>query len=453
MLSSRVYRSSPVPLQEALLSGRAWVRKQLREGSRFQAFLDEANETQWLDADGLASYQRRRLSRLLQHVGRSVDYYRRQLNGGPPAGSDDPLEALRRLPLLSKEQVRDANGLLISRAAVHPLFHGSTSGTTGTPLSIPQDINAICRENAFIRRQMHWAGWQPGQRRAWIRGDMVVPIDQREGSFWRMNRTENNLMMSSYHLSEANAGGYVAALEAFSPRLVHAYPSSISFLANWLHAHGRRYSGEGLGGIITSSETLLPEQKLLVEGAFGCRVFDWYGQFERVAAIGSCEYGRLHLLSDYSFVELLPADNGRYEIVGTGFHNEAMPLIRYRTGDYVQAAEPQDRCPCGRAFPTVGLLMGRQDSYVTLPDGRKIGRLDHIFKQARGLCEAQIYQPRLDLVRLRVVPTPQFTDLEERRLVDGARHRLGREVTIEVERVDRIERSATGKFLAVISDV
>jgi len=58
MLSSRVYKSSPVPVQEALLSGRAWVRKQLREGSRFKAFLDEANETQWLGADELERYQR-----------------------------------------------------------------------------------------------------------------------------------------------------------------------------------------------------------------------------------------------------------------------------------------------------------------------------------------------------------------------------------------------------------
>ena len=42
---------------------------------------------------------------------------------------------------------------------------------------------------------------------------------------------------------------------------------------------------------------------------------------------------------------------------------------------------------------------------------------------------------------------------EERRLVDGARHRLGREMSIEVERVERIPRTPTGKLLAVVSDV
>jgi phenylacetate-CoA ligase len=453
MLSSLVYKSSPVPLQEALLSGRAWVRKQLRERGRFHGYLDEALRTQWFDATELARYQQARLAQLLRHAHRSVAYYRERGDLAALADGERLIEGVRALPLLSKDEVRRANTALISSTSPLPLFKGSTSGTTGMPLTVPQDINAICRENAFIRRQMIWAGWKPGEPRAWIRGDMVVPIDQSVGAFWRMNRAENNLMMSSYHLSEDNAAGYIAALQKFSPRLVHAYPSSIAFLANWLQAHSRRYEGEHLKGIITSSETLLPEQKQLIESAFGCRVFDWYGQFERVAAIGTCEHGTLHVLSDYSLVELLPATDGQHEIVGTGFNNEAMPLIRYRTGDFV-VAEPQvSACPCGRTFPVVQRLVGRQDAYVTLPDGRKVGRLDHIFKNVRGLYESQIYQPCIDRVQLRIVPTPEFDEAEERRLIEGARRRLGAEMRIEVQRVDHIPRTATGKFLAVISDV
>ncbi|MGE5117891.1 MAG: phenylacetate--CoA ligase family protein, partial [Betaproteobacteria bacterium] len=356
MLTSRLYKSSPAPMQEALISGRAWVRKQLREGRRFQSFLDEASRTQWLASEALEAYQRTRLVEVLQHAFRSVAYYRQR--GGAPPTEAEALDAVRSLPLLSKDDVRGADAALLSEAAARPLFKGSTSGTTGMPLSIRQDMDAICRENAFIHRQMTWAGWRPGERRAWIRGDMVVPIDQRDGAFWRMNRAENNLMMSSYHLSEGSAAGYVNALQQFAPRLIHAYPSSIAFLANWLHVHAMHYGGEGLKGIITSSETLLPEQKALIESTFGCPVFDWYGQFERVAAIGSCEHGRLHVLSDYSYVELLPMGDGQHEIVGTGFNNRAMPLIRYRTGDFVVLDADGAACPCGRAFPIVKRLVG-----------------------------------------------------------------------------------------------
>src|SRR5690606_28221227 len=116
----------------------------------------------------------------------------------------------------------------------------------------------------------------------------------------------------------------------------------------------------------------------LIEERFGCRVFDWYGQNERVAAIGTCEQGRYHLMSDYSYVELEPTPEG-LEIVGTGFNNLAMPLIRYRTGDFVQLQDV-DSCSCGRAFPVVRRIIGRDDDYIKLPDGSHVKRLSNVFK-------------------------------------------------------------------------
>lgn len=68
-----------------------------------------------------------------------------------------------------------------------------------------------------------------------------------------------------------------------------------------------------------------------IETAFGTRVFDWYGQAERVIAIGTCEHGSRHVLTDYGRTELIPAQDNRYELVGTGYNNSAMPLARYRT--------------------------------------------------------------------------------------------------------------------------
>ena len=38
-----------------------------------------------------------------------------------------------------------------------------------------------------------------------MRGDMIVPAAQREPPYWRMNRAENMLMLSSYHLAESSA--------------------------------------------------------------------------------------------------------------------------------------------------------------------------------------------------------------------------------------------------------
>src|SRR5438067_9016 len=68
--------------------------------------------------------------------------------------------------------------------------------------------------------------------------------------------------------------------------------------------HGSR----ALRGVMTSSETLEPDVRASVEQAFGVRVFDWYGQAERVAAIGTCEHGSYHVLTDYGDAALLAPD-------------------------------------------------------------------------------------------------------------------------------------------------
>ncbi|MCL4748465.1 MAG: phenylacetate--CoA ligase family protein, partial [Burkholderiaceae bacterium] len=100
-----------------------------------------------------------------------------------------------------------------------------------------------------IWRQLEWAGLRRGDRRAWLRGDLVVPADAAGPPFWRMNHAENMLMLSSYHLAESNVPAYIAAMERFDPIVIQAYPSSIAFLAKWLDAAGRTYGGTALKGI------------------------------------------------------------------------------------------------------------------------------------------------------------------------------------------------------------
>ena len=424
----------------------------MREGRQFKSFLKEIEQTEYLTAADLATLRDAMLGKVLSHAVQHVPFYRNLDLAGMLADSR-PTDALSAFPIIDKAIVREQGSRFMADNARHPLFKGSTSGTTGTPLVLYQDLAAINRENAFIWRQLKWAGMKPGARRAWIRGDLIVPVTVCSPPFWRMNHAENMLMFSSYHLSDNNAAAYVAALEKFDPVLIQAYPSSVAFLARWLDANGREYSGAALKGIVTSSETLDAEQKTLIEQRFGCRVFDWYGQFERVAAIGTCEHGRQHIISDYSFVELLPAEDGLYEIVGTGFNNFAMPLIRYRTGDFVRLEATDSQCECGRHFPLVASIQGRADDVVKLPDGRHVGRLDHIFKGVDGILEAQIRQDQIDRIDIFVVPSAGYSTAVEIRLRTNASERLGGGVSIHVQAVNAIPRTRNGKLRGVICNV
>jgi phenylacetate-CoA ligase len=325
-----------------------------------------------------------------------------------------------------------------------------TSGTSGSPLTLVQDFGATAREEGFVYRQLRWIGYRHGQRRAWIRGDIVCPDQPADGRYWCRDWVANMLMMSSYHLSSTSIGSYIDALERFDPVVIQAYPSSIAALAAWLNAAGRRYRGAALRGIMTSSETLEPEVRGAVEQAFGVPVFDWYGLAERVAAIGTCEHGRYHVLTDYGGVELLDGGDGSAELVGTGFNNAAMPLVRYRTGDTVIPDPGPGPCPCGRVFPTVQAVLGRRERIVKLPDGRMVARLDRVFQgYDRRLLEGQVRYRGGGCFTLRIVATDQFTGADEEALAASFLLRVPG-VQVGVERVAAIERGPNGKFEFIV---
>ena len=454
MFATLAYRRSPRLLQEVMISTRALGRACVREGPAFRKILQEIHATQYMSPAELARYQEKQLDLLLNDALGSVAFYRSYRRIAEwRSGDEGVLARLASFPILDKTAVRNAGSRII-RKSRGLTVRGSTSGTTGAPLTILQNFDAIRRENAFIWRQLQWAGFRAGQRRAWIRGDMIVPIGTSHPPFWRKNWSDRTLMLSSYHLSERSAPAYLSALREFDPHIIQAYPSSASFLARHIANEGLAYGGRSLHAIVTSSESLSIEQKNSIEAAFGVRVFDWYGQFERVAAIGTCEKGSYHVLSDYSYVELVPAGDGRAEIIGTGFNNHVMPLIRYRTGDVVVLAARNQACACGRAFPVVDRVIGRVDDVVRLPDGRHIGRLDHVFKGVSGVLEAQIRQDDVNCVQIIVVAANDDMSGTRSALLKNARERLGDDIAIEVEFVGSIDRPASGgKFKNVICNV
>lgn len=449
---SALYRSAGPALQEHLLAVQSHLRALLTEQASLRRARQAIGESQWLPPEGWQALQLEEARSLALHAARRVPYYR-ELFGrlGVDPLTWRSLDDLYALPELSRDDVIEAGASLLAEGGPWLRFKGSTSGTTGRAMLGWRDRASIAVEQAFVERQAAWAGYRPGERRAWLRGDPVVPAHQSDGPLWRMNRAENMLMLSSYHLSPGNGAAYIEALERFDPVLLQAYPSSISYLARWLEEHDRVYRGTALRGIVTSSETLSPADRQVIAERFGCRVFDWYGAFERVAAIGTCEHGNYHVLEDYGCVEFEPNGDGTANLIGTGFGNRSMPLIRYRADDVVVPADPGYRCPCGRSFRVVERVLGRVDDVIRTPDGRHVVMLDWIFAGLFGLMEAQVVQERLDEVRIRIVAGSEFGFADEQALLARALERLGPRVRIRIERVAQIERTRNGKFRQIVS--
>jgi phenylacetate-CoA ligase len=452
------YCRSPIFIQNAAVSAFGAARRAIRNGRAFRSALDELLKSQWYSAGELEELQREKLSLLIRHCYERVPYYRSLMKelGLTPQDVRSPAD-LAKLPYLTKETLRTrADEFIAEGLRKSSLYVGETSGTTGTPLTLYRDKDNVILEQASIWRHWRIAGLDMWEPRATLRGDPVVPVAQMRPPYWRTNPAENQLIMSSFHLSRSTAKDFAAVLRDFGPRALQAYPSSVYFLAREMLDLGEKAS---IDYIFTGSEPVYPGQRETIEEVLEGRVFDFYGVAERVAFAMECpEHRGLHVAPEYGIVELAdplePHAEGLYEIVGTGLNNLAMPLIRFRTGDLTTRLDTEP-CPCGRNMPIIAAIETRAGDMIITPEGRHItySGLTHSFMGLANIKRSQLVQETVDRLKVRVVPGATFSSTDRDKLIAGLRAYLGEAIRIDLELVEDIPREPSGKYRWVVSRV
>jgi phenylacetate-CoA ligase len=192
-------------------------------------------------------------------------------------------------------------------------------------------------------------------------------------------------------------------------------------------------------------------QKASVEEVFGCRVYRWYGHAERVVLAGEGARTPLfYFFPTYGYVEFgLPDADGLCEIIGTSFHNRAMPLIRYRTGDYARLVEN------GREFswPAASEIVGRGHEFLVSAGGRRISLTafnmhDAVFDH---LYAVQFYQDAPGRAEFRYIPGPRFDKAQLARIHARILEKLGDDFDVELKAVSAVEKTARGKHRWLVS--
>jgi phenylacetate-CoA ligase len=448
----KLYRHSPIWLQNIATSLLGWRKLRVRFGGEYQGFRDEFEQSQRLSAVELDAYQAEKLQQLIRHCYENVPFYRELMRVSNLAPEDirKPSD-LPKLPTLLKETVRrDSGKFHAQNLLTAPVDITATSGTTGTPLQIRVDLASRRRNYACFDRFKSWAGVEPTDRHAIFGGWTLVPPEQDNPPFWRSHYFAHALLFSSYHLSERNLPAYLERIREWAPIYAESYPSTIALLAQF--ALDENFSGLKMNAVFTSSESLLDDQRRAIERAFATSVFDQYGAAEQTVFIAQCEKGSYHINSDYGIVELLPSDTeGESRVVTTSFTNMAMPLVRYEMGDHV--VPRSGNCACGRAFPMVERVLGRADDCLLTRDGRKVGRLSPVYKGIKTIRGAQIVQETYTDITLRVLPGPDFKIGDLDKLKEQIEWRLGSGIQYKVELVEDGRLNREGKFRNVICKV
>lgn len=423
-----------------------YFKKLIRQGFTFNKILKELEKSQYFSAEQLEELQNKNLRKIIQHCYKNVPYYTElfdKLNLKPK--DIQTKEDLKKLPYLDKYIVKENFDKLIAKNKLKILCNkATTSGTTGTPGKFLRDYYSINFENAVIFRFWKNAG-SKNYKRITLRENLVAPTNQEKPPFWKYNAANKELIMSSYHLSDKNAQYYIDKIIEFNPKIFYIQPPTACILAKFFENVSHNLN---IKAIFTSSENLSSEQRIFIEKIFKSKIYDWYGQTERVAAIGQCENGTYHIIEDYSIIELLPNNSENYEICGTHLFNYVMPLLRYKTGDFVISQKNQ--CTCGRYFREIETIQGRTIYYILTPDNNKIVNLGVITSGIKNIVETQYIQETINELIINIVTTKDFNETDKIKLIQNAINYTSEKINVTVKQVDSIPRGANGKFINVI---
>jgi phenylacetate-CoA ligase len=454
-----IYGSLPLSVQSALVARHGRKVYELQTGPEYEGLLRFLEASERSDPEEIRAYQETKLREMVRHAYETVPYYREVMDERRLKPADIlTIQDLTKLPVLHKEDVRSAGTRLLSSAFKRKeLTTVATSASTGTPLTVYWDRSIAIMNHACYMRMRRWTGVPQGTPIAMMQGKPTVPPTQKKPPFWRYNPAWNQVRLSTLHMSDENLPYYMDELRRFGAKSLETYPSAAYILARFLEDKDDYLP---LTCVITTGEPLLSEQRRVIEERFQTRVFDAYGQAERVVFSTECEeHDGLHLYDEYGITEVVDSDGHPVPtgttglLVGTSLHNRAMPLLRYACGDI--GAVSDRRCACGRSLAMLDGLASRANDVVVLPDGRMMaGRnVGWSVRMIKSVSDWQVIQERIDLIRMVVVTENPVSDRERDGVKEYFRRRIGPEVEVRVERVAEIPKSPVGKARHVISHV
>jgi phenylacetate-CoA ligase len=413
-----------------------------------------------LPRERLRSLQADRLRSLVAYVKGRVPLYRERLAGVEPediASVDD----LRELPFTRKDDLRDTYpfGMFAVERSELTRIHAS-SGTTGKLTVVgytAADLDLFARVNA---RCLAMAGAEPGMtlHNAYGYGLFTGGLGLHAGG--------ERLGMAVVPVSGGLTERQLMLIEDFRPEVISCTPSYALTLAQAFAARGVAPGEISLRFAVLGAEPWTDEMRREIDAGLGVTSSNIYGLSEVIGPGVSCECvearSGMHVNEDHFLPEIIDAQTGEPVangeegvLVFTTLTKQALPLIRYWTGDITSlGSEP---CACGRTLVRMGRLRGRADdmliirgvnvfptqveaALLQMPELTPNYRI--VISRAGTLDEAEVEVE----VAAELVDNDELQNRAERVL----RETIGCSIAVALQRPGTIPRSEGGKLQRVI---
>lgn len=411
---------------------------------------------QWKSYDELKQDQEKQLRHLVEFAYENVPYYRNLFKDLDVLPKDvQTIEDLEKLPILTKDILKEHwEEFKPANLSLMRYYSRATGGSTGAPMQYRLSKHDRFLSGALLYRGWGYGGFELGDKMVLLAG-ASLDIGTKSNLTTKAHEIVRNIRkLSSFDMGEHEMQEYARVLNSFRPHFIRGYASSIYFFARWLKEN--QFSVPSPKAVFTTAEKLFPYMRKTIENVFDCDVYDNYGMNDGgVTAYECSEHAGLHIDTERSIMEVVDrdgcaVDRGEGQILATSLYNYAMPFIRYAPGD--EGLLLDEPCACGRGYPLLKEILGRQQEMLITPEGRHIHGeyISHIFGRLSHVREFQVIQTEIDQLVFNIVPELGFDEkcLDYIRSVVGSRSKGWR---LQFQFVDAIERTGAGKYKFIIN--
>jgi phenylacetate-CoA ligase len=444
MLTDKLYRHSPVWFQNIIISTYGYLIFRKRYGKVYRSKFDEFRNKKNTSYASEKENQNKELIEFLNFVNENSSFYRK-IFSGVDINSIRTVEDIKKLPVVDKETLR-ANIEDVYTIAEKDAVVSFTGGTTGKALKVLFTKEDFQTRMAYLDAFKFKLGIDPFKvTKATFSGRSLV-FKKKTKVFWRKNFIYRQRLYSTFHMNRENMPYYISDLNHYKPEVLNGFVSAIYELAEYIKRESIHLKFVPKA-IFTTSETLLPVHRSLIEEVFGCKVYDQYASAEGAPFITECNAGNLHYNLDTGIIE---TDENDVMIV-TSFTTRGTPLVRYNIGDRVKFKD--GNCSCGSSHPLVESIEGRKVDFLYTPSGDKIS-LSHLADVIKGnpnsIVKMQFVQNSRDRIELlMVIDKRVYTAEHEEKIREEMKYRFGDDMQIDIRIVEDIPKEKSGKYALI----
>lgn len=323
------------------------------------------------DKESIEAFQLDELKKLFRYLNEHSVYYQRKFSEEGISISDlISLGDFSRISTSEKiELAKNPNDFLcvdLSEIAEYT----TTSGTIGNPVQVCLTANDIARLAYNEACSLAKAGCTSDDV-----FQLAVTMDKRFMAGLAYAEGVRKLGGGLVRVGASSPALHWDSILRFNPTVIIAIPTFILSLIDYAKANGIDYKNSSLKKVIAIGQPLRNKDLSLniigqrIKDQWGIECFSTYASTEMASAFTECEAGHGgHLQPDLVYLEVLDnsgkqVGNGEQgEVVVSTLGVEAMPLLRYRTGDI--ATLYTDTCSCGRTTPRLGPIIGRKNQMI-----------------------------------------------------------------------------------------